>query len=343
MKGVLVRDWTTFDKLPLEEVPDPEPAGNGMVLRTQAAGVSFAASLVVQGKYQRKPPRPFVPGTEVAGIVETVGPGVTRFRPGDRVTAMADWGGMGEKTSVTEVNSYAIPDELPFAEAVTITNSYGTPAGALTWPHLLRVGAGDWLLVHGAAGGVGLGAVEIGKALGAQVIATAGSAEKLAAVKEHGADHVIDYRETGFRDAVLDITDGRGVDAVFDPVGGDVFLQSLRCMAPEARIMPVGFASGTIPQIPANLLLVKNLIVTGFNLGYYIGWSPRDVRHEYEDQMRALIDRILGWWQEGKVRPVVTPMPLERYREAMDMVLGRRSIGRVALVMNEEAERLGLK
>jgi NADPH:quinone reductase len=342
MKAVYVRDWAPFDKLAIENIPPPEIEPRRMRVRTQAAGVSFAMSLTVQGKYQRKPPLPFVPGTEVAGIVEETGSEVTRFRPGDRVCAMLDWGGLAEECAPLEVNTFRLPDGLTFDRAITFTNSYATSAAALTWPHLLNVQAGEWLLVHGAAGGVGIAAIEIGKILDATVIATAGSAEKLAAARAHGADHAIDYRAAPFRDTVLDLTGGRGVDAVYDPVGGDVFMQSLRCIAPEGRIMPVGFASGTIPQIPANILLVKNVTVCGLNMGYYAGWSPNDVRYEYEDRVRANMDRLFGWFEEGLLAPVVwRTFPLDRSKEAMAEVLDRRAIGRVAVVMDAEARRLG--
>jgi NADPH:quinone reductase len=343
MRAVWVEDWTPFENLRLHDVPSPAVNSRQVRIETQAAGVSFATSLVVQGKYQRKPPRPFAPGTESAGIVTEVGADVTRFRPGDRVCAVLDWGGLAEEAAAFEVNTYKIPDAMSFPEAISFTNSYGTSAAALTWPHLLRVEAGDWLLVHGAAGGVGLAAVEIGKILGATVIATAGSDEKLDLARAHGADHAINYRASDFREAALEITGGRGVDAVYDPVGGDVFLQSLRCMAPEGRIMPVGFAGGTIQQIPANILLVKNLTVCGLNMGYYMGWSPTDVRYEYEERMRALMDTMFGWYDAGKIKPVVGGIyPLERFQEAMATVLGRQSQGRVAVVMGQEASRHGL-
>ncbi len=342
MKGVLVKEWTTFDKLALTEVPEPTIQTGGIRIRVQAVGISFAMSLVVQGKYQRKPPLPFVPGTEVAGIVVDSGREATRFKPGDRVVAVIDWGGLAEKTAAQEVNAFALPDSLEFARAVGLTNSYATTCAALTWPRLLDVRPGRCLLVHGAGGGVGLAAVEIGKILGATVIATAGSEAKLEAAREHGADHLINYREQSFRDVVLEITEGRGVDAVYDPVGGDVFMQSLRCMAPEGRIMPVGFAGGEIPQIPANILLVKNLTVCGLNMGLYFGWTPKDRRYEYEDLMRATMDQLSRWFEEGRINPsVAATYPLEGFREAMDEVLERRAIGRVAVVMDQEAARLG--
>jgi len=342
MQGVLVSYWTTFDKLALSDLPDPHIGPNELRIRVQAVGIGFAMSLVVQGKYQRKPPLPFVPGTEVAGIVTETGGSTTRFKTGDRVVAVIDWGGLAEEAAAKEVNVFALPDDLEFARAVGLTNSYATTCAALSWPRLLDVQPGQWLLVHGAGGGVGLAALEIGKILGATVIATAGSQRKLDAAREHGADHLINYRDQNFRDVVLEITGGRGVDAVYDPVGGDVFTQSLRCMAPEARIMPVGFASGEIPQIPANILLVKNLTVCGLNMGLYFGWTPKDMRYEYEDLTRATMDKLFDWFEQGSINPTVAKTyPLERFREAMDEVLSRRAIGRVAVVMDEEARRLG--
>ena len=343
MRGLLVRNWTTFDQLKIEDVPAPALDEDRIRIRVQAAGVSFATSLVVQGKYQRKPPLPFVPGTEIAGIVEAVGPQARRFKPGDRVCAVLDWGGLAEVACAREVNVYAIPDRLEFARAIAFTNSYATSSAALSWAHLLNVQAGDWLLVHGASGGVGIAAVEIGKILGATVVATASSADKLAAARDHGADHLINYRTEDFRVRVLELTAGRGVDAVYDPVGGEVFRLSLRCMAPEGRIMPVGFAGGDIPQIPANILLVKNLIVCGLNMGLYFGWSPTDLRYEYEARMRLHMQQLFDWFEAGQINPELGhAYPLEQVFTAMDDVLARRAIGRIAVVMDAEARRLGV-
>ncbi len=341
MQGLLVSQWTTFDQLALVDMPRPSLGERDVRIRIQAAGVSFATNLVVQGKYQRKPPLPFTPGTEVAGIIVETGAKATRFKVGERVCAVLDWGGLAEEAVAREVNVFAIPDTLSFTRAIAFTNSYATSAAALTWSHLLNVKAGETLLVHGASGGVGIAAVEIGKILGATVIATAGSQAKLERARAHGADHVINYREQDFREQVLALTNGDGVDAVYDPVGGEVFMQSLRCMAPEARIMPVGFAGGEIPHIPANLLLVKNLIVCGLNMGLYYGWSPKDMRYEYEDRMRANMEQLFDWFVAGRINPVVDiTYPLARVHQAMDDVLTRRAIGRVAVVMDEEAKRL---
>ena len=342
MRGVLVKEWTEFENLTLEECPAPELQSGQVRIRTQAAGVSFATSLVVSGKYQRKPPLPFVPGTEIAGIVTETAAGVTRVKVGDRVSAVLDWGGLAEEAVAHEVNVFPIPDSLEFCRAICLTNSYGTSYAALCWPHLLCLRKGETLLVHGAAGGVGMAAIEIAKIIGATVIATAGSDEKLAVARQHGADHGINYREGEFRQQVLEITGGRGADAIYDPVGGDVFAQSLRCIAPEGRIMPVGFAGGTIQQIPANILLVKNITVCGLNMGYYVGWSPDDVRHQYGDRMRELMAHLADWYEAGHLNPVIShTFALADFQQAISEVLGRRSIGRVALVMDEEARRLG--
>ena len=332
MRAIVCRKWGTPEDLKIEEVELPALRPDQLRIEVKAAGVSFASSLVIAGKYQRKPPFPFTPGTEITGVVLETGSGVTRFKAGDRVLACVDWGGMAEQTIAREVNTYALPSKIDFATGIGLATSYPTSAAALLWPHLLHVQPGQTLLVHGAAGGVGMGACEIGKALGATVIATAGGPEKVAFALEHGADHGIDYRKDDFRAAVLDITKGRGVDAVFDPVGGDVFDLSLRCMAPEARIAPIGFASGRIPQIPANILLVKNLIVTGFNWGYYIGWSPDDVREREVPKVKAVMDRLHDWTESGAIRlsPTLT-FKLDDWLKAYEAVLGRSAKGRVAL------------
>ena len=205
---------------------------------------------------------------------------------------------------------------------------------AMTWPVALDVQRGQTLLVHAAAGGVGMAAVEIGKILGATVIATAGGARKTDFARAHGADHVIDYTAQDFREEVLKITGGRGVDRVYDPVGGEVFAQSLRCMAVESRICPIGFAGGTIPQIPANILLVKTIAVTGFNYGYYVGWSPHDARFEEADRTFALMERIRGWCEAGHCQPHVDrTFRLDQAAEAMRALLERQVTGRVAIAM----------
>lgn len=334
MRGLWVTEYTDFDTLTVEDIPRPELEPRQIRLRVGAAGVSFSVNLVVAGKYQRKPPLPFTPGTECAGTIIEVGSEVTRFKPGDRVCAALDWGAYAEEALALEVNTYPIPDTLSFAQATNF-NSYATACAALTWPHLLNVQPGQTLLVHGAAGALGLAGVEIGKILGATVIAAASTEEKRAVARDHGADHVIDISDGDFRDEVNALTDGRGANAILDPVGGDIFDQSLRCIAFEGRIAPVGFTGGRAAQIPTNIVLVKNITVCGLNMGTYYGWSPNDIRYEMEDRVRAIMSRFYDWAEAGTIHPhVCATFPLDQFREAMALVTSRKSIGRVALVMD---------
>ncbi|QQS11888.1 MAG: NADPH:quinone oxidoreductase family protein [Rhodospirillales bacterium] len=335
MRAMICREWGPPEALRLENVPRA-PLGPAQVrIAVKAAGVSFATSLVIAGKYQRRPPFPFAPGTEVSGTVVEAAPECVRLKVGDAVIAVLDWGGCAEEVVAHEVNVFPKPPSLDWISAIPLPISYTTSAGALLWPHLLDVKPGDTLLVHGAAGGVGVAAVEIGKALGATVIAVAGGAAKCAFARAHGANHAIDHREGGFRDAALALTGGRGVDAVYDPVGGAVFAESLRCMAPEARICPVGFASGEIPVVPANILLVKNLTVVGLNMGYYVGWSPHDARFEEAERVAALHRRLHAWAGSGAIRPHVDRTSrLEETPAAMRAILDRAVLGRVAITMD---------
>ena len=331
---MICRRWGGPEDLKLEDVERPALRSGQVRIAVRAAGVSFATTLVIAGKYQRRPPFPFAPGTEVSGVVIEADKTCTRVRAGDEVVAVLDWGGLAEEAVAHEVNVFPKPKNVGFVEAIQLAISYPTSAGALTWPHVLDVQKGQTLLVHAAAGGVGMAAVEIGKVLGATVIATAGGARKTAFAKAHGADHVIDYTAGDFRDEVLKLTNGRGVDRVYDPVGGEVFAQSLRCMAVEGRICPIGFAGGTIPQIPANILLVKSIAVMGFNYGYYVGWSPHDARFEEADRAFALMERIRGWCEAGHCRPHVDrTFRLDQAAEAMRALLERQVTGRVAIAM----------
>lgn len=329
MRAVVCREFGGFDKLRIEEIPEPEMIPAGVRIRVEAAGANFADSLMVGGTYQRKPPFPFVPGLPVAGTVIEVADGVTRFRPGDRVFAALDHGAYAEVAVAPADNTFHFPDDMDFATAIAFPFSYGTSYGSIVWKGRLQ--PGETLLVHGAAGAVGLAAVEIGKALGARVIATAGSPEKLQVARDHGADIVIDYTAGTFREAVLEATGGRGADVVFDPVGGEVFDQSLRCTAPEGRILVIGFAGGTVPQIPANILLVKNITVVGFFWAHF--------RKNHQDWVEAGLARMFDWVREGKLNPVISHrFPLEQFKEAMDTILARKSIGKVVLLPRETAD-----
>ncbi len=332
MRAVLVREFTEYQNLCIEDVDAPARPGPGQVLiEVHAVGVSFAHSLVVAGRYQRRPPLPFVPGTEVAGVVSAVGEGVDAFASGDRVLAVLDWGGWAETVIANAVNCFALPDGIPFTRAVPLALSYPTSYVALLWPHGLDLSGDHTLLVHGAGGGVGIAALEIGRIVGAKVIATAGSSEKRHTALAHGADHAIEGGP-GFREKVLELTDGRGADRIYDPIGGDVFNESLRCIATEGRIVPIGFACGRIPQIPANILLLKNIAVCGVNYGHYVGWSPSDMRHDYESRVRAMMDDLFKWTLEGQMQPTVSRIfALEEVVQAMDSVIAREVVGRVVL------------
>ena len=334
MRGLWVTEYTEFDNIAVEDIPSPALEPKQVRIKVGAAGVSFAANLVVAGKYQRKPPLPFIPGTECAGEIIECGAAVTRFKPGDRVCAALDWGAYAEEAIAWEVNTYPIPENLSYPQATNF-NSYATSCAALTWPHLLNLQAGQTLLVHGAAGAIGLAAIDIAKIIGATVIATAFTEEKRAAALAQGADHVIDYSDGQFCNAVNEITSGKGANAILDPVGGDVFDQSLRCIAMEGRICPVGFTSGRAAQAPSNIVLVKNIAVCGLNMGTYYGWSPNDIRYEMEDRVRSLMTVFDEWAAAEKISlRVRSTFPLDEFREAMSLILSRKSIGRVAFEMN---------
>ena len=322
MRAVLCREWGGPEVLAPGEAERPVAGAGEVLVAVEAAGVNFADILMTAGKYQEKPPFPFSPGLEAAGVVEAVGAGVTRVKPGDRVLALPDRGCFAEAVCARESNVFIIPDEMDFTAAAGFPITYGTAHGALVWRAGLQ--AGETLLVHGAAGGVGLATVEAGKALGATVIATAGGPDKLAVAEAHGADHLIDYRAEDIRERVKALTGGRGADVVFDPVGGEVFEASLRCVAWGARLVVIGFAGGVVPQIPANILLVKNIAAVGFYWGSYRKHAPELV----EAQFAQLFD----WFGEGKLKPHVShTLDLARAAEALTLLAERRSTGKVVL------------
>lgn len=325
MRAVLCKQWGGPDKLVVEDVPSPPLREGAVRIANHAAGINFADLLLISGQYQEKPPFPFTPGMETAGVITEVGAGVSAFRPGDRVMALTGAGGYAEEIVVEASRVYPVPTNMDFAAAAGFPVTYGTSHGAFDWRAHLR--AGEWLLVHGAAGGVGLTAVEIGKVMGAKVIACAGSAEKLEAARQHGADFLIDYSREDIRERVKAITGARGVDVVYDPVGGDAFDASLRCIAWGGRIIIIGFAAGRISQIPANILLVKNIDVIGFYWGSYQARRPELLRDSYA--------KLLGWYEQGRLKPHVSAQfDLKDVAKAMNMLHGRKSIGKVVLRMN---------
>lgn len=323
MRAVLCREFGSHENLVVEDVPAPPDPGPGQVkLRLRAAGLNFADLLMVGGTYQEKPTLPFSPGLEAAGEVIAVGPGVTRVAPGDRVLALLDHGGFAEQALAREADVHKLPDGLDDATAAGFAIAYGTAHGALRWRAGLE--PGETVLIHGAGGGVGLAAVEVAKAMGATVIATAGDAGKLAIAREHGADHLIDYKTEALRGRVKAICRGGGVDVVYDPVGGEVFDQSLRCMSWCGRLVLIGFASGTVPPIPANILLVKNLTVLGLYWGSYRRHRPNLVAEAFAE--------LFAWHEAGKLRPHIShSLDLDRAREALDLIKTRRSTGKVVL------------
>ena len=323
MKAVLCREWGPPDVLRLEELASRELQPHEVRIRVRAAGVNFADSLMVGGTYQVKPPFPFTPGLEAAGEIVQIGAAVDRFRMGQRVLAvLRNGGGYAEEIALNAAAVVPIPDAMDFVTAAAFPVAYGTSHFALTHRGHLR--AGETLLVLGAAGGVGLTAVEIGKVLGARVIAAAGGTEKLAIAREHGADEIIDYREESIRDRVRALTAGKGADVVYDPVGGTAFDQALRAVNWEARMLVIGFAGGRIQAVPANLILVKNISVIG------VIWGAQAERDP------ALISRnlaeLLRWWEAGELKPVIAKVfPLAQAGDALTALLSRRNAGKIVL------------
>jgi NADPH2:quinone reductase len=321
MKAVLCQEWGSPESLVLGKVPSPVPNTGEVLVGVRASGVNYADTVLIAGQYQARPPLPFSPGFEVAGKVLSVGNGVQGVKPGDRVAATCIYGGYAEAVSVPEASVYPIPDGMDYVTAAAFTIAYGTAHVGLT--HKAGLKAGEVLLVHGAAGGVGLAAVEIGKLLGATVIATASSQAKLKLAERYGADNLINYAKEEFWGRVKEITGG-GADVIFDPVGGDVFDNSVKCIGRDGRLLVIGFASGEIPKLPVNLVLVKNFSVIGFYWGAYA--------LDGEKIIAASQATLLKWWEQGRLRPHLSrTYPLEQASDALNHLLSRESTGRVVL------------
>lgn len=328
MRALLCHEHGDYRDLKIEEIDPPEPGPGEVLIDVRAAGISFAGILAIAGKHQNKTEPPFVPGREAAGIVISCGDGVDHLAPGDRVYASVPSGAFAEQAIAKADLTYPMPSSLNFAEATWLPTNYAVAYGAIAIEGQFE--AGESLLVHGAAGASGYAAVEVGKALGGTVIATTSSEEKAKVARAAGADHTLP--SDTFRDAVLELTGGRGVDVIYDPVGGDAFDQSLRSIAPEGRMLTIGFASGRIPTVPANILLVKNISVIGVNWGYYTGWShkhPAARGIKRRDRTYAALSELCD---QGLLKPRVhQTLPLEDFVEGFQTVEERKVIGKVVL------------
>jgi NADPH2:quinone reductase len=323
MRAMVCTALGSFEDLTLQNLPDPDMTPDGVRIRVAAAALNFADTLFIAGTYQVKAVPPFIPGFEVAGDVLEVGPEVTGLAPGDRVMAILDRGGFAEQVVAPARDVYPLTPAMPTAEAAGFPIAYGTSHFGLT--DRCHLAPGETVLIHGAAGGVGLTAVECAKVLGARVIATAGGPDKLAMAMAHGADDGIDYQTENVKARVRELTGGRGADVVYDPVGGPIFDSSVRCTAPDGRMLVVGFASGTVPSPPANILLVKNISVIGFNWGGYRSFAP--------ERVRTALTEVLSWWDQGKLKPHVgATYPLADAAKALGALKGRKHTGKIVLV-----------
>jgi NADPH:quinone reductase len=324
MRAVRCNEHGLPDTLRIENLPDLHPEAGEVVIDVKAASVNFPDVLIIQNKYQFKPPLPFTPGAEFAGIVRAVGAGVTRFSPGMRVAAYTAQGAFAEQARADQTACIALPDDVDFADAAAFTLAYGTAYHALVDRGQLQ--AGDTLLVLGAAGGVGLASIQIGKLVGARVIAAASSADKLAFCQQHGADAGIDYVEEDLRERIKSLTDGRGPDVVFDPVGGAYAEPAFRSIAWRGRYLVVGFANGEIPKLPLNLALLKGASIVG------VFWGDHMRReHALADQEFAA---MIEWIKAGKLRPIVTKRyALDDAPQALDDMMNRRVTGKIVIEM----------
>ncbi len=326
MKAVLCKEYGPPESLVLEDIPALTPASGQVVLDVKACGVNFPDTLIIQGKYQFKPDMPFSPGGEVAGVVKSLGEGVENVHIGSRVIASTGWGGYAEEVTTEASKLIPIPEGMDFPTASAFVMTYGTSYHALK--DRARLQAGETLLVLGAAGGVGLAAIEIAKVMGARVIAAASADDKLAVCKEHGADEVINYTTEDLRERLKAITKGNGVDVVYDPVGGPYSEMALRSTAWEGRYLVVGFAAGDIPRIPLNLPLLKGCSVVGVFWGVFASREPK--RNEQN------LQELLTWFQQGKIKPLVSATyPLKDAAHALNDMMQRKVKGKVVLLTEE--------
>jgi NADPH:quinone reductase len=323
MRAIVVDRFVEPQELKVREAPEPKLLAGHLGVEVKAAGCNFFDILMVQGRYQVRPPFPFIPGAELAGVVREVGPGVTGFAVGDRVLGSVPLGAFAERAVVPAKAAWKMPAGMSFEQGAALPIVYPTSYAALVFrAHLTP---GENLLVHAAAGGVGLAAVQIGKALGARVLATAGGPEKLEVARKAGSDVVIDYRDPNWVDAVKQATGGRGADVIYDSVGGEVTDQSLKCIAWNGRLLVIGFASGPIPAIKANRILLKNIAIVGLHWGAYALHEPERIPETFEALFRL--------FSEGKIEPVIYGRySLEELPLALEALGSRKTHGKVIVV-----------
>ena len=322
MKALLCKQFGPPESLVLEDVPSPEAGAGEVVVSIKAASVNFPDVLIIQNKYQFKPPLPFSPGSELAGVVKAIGPGVANVKPGDKVIAFTTFGAFAEEVKTEAARLLPLPEGMSFEEGASFILTYGTTDHALR--DRAQMKAGETLLVLGAAGGVGVAAIEIGKAMGARVIACASSDEKLAVCRQHGADDTINYASEDLRERIKALTGGKGVDVVYDAVGGTYTELAFRSIAWRGRHLVIGFAAGDIPKLPLNLALLKGASVVG------VFWGDFTKR---EPQAFAESARQLGrWYREGRLKPHVSAtFPLEKAADAIKLLASRQAKGKVVI------------
>lgn len=322
MKAIVCRDWGAPETLVVEDLPDVTPGPGQVAIDVHAAGVNFPDVLIIQGKYQAKPELPFTPGSELAGVVRAVGEGVSQFKPGDKVLAFVSLGAFAQQVVAPAQAVVPLPPGLDFDTAAAFTLTYGTSHHAVV--DRAQIKAGETMLVLGAAGGVGLAAVEIGKAMGARVIAAASTDEKLAICKDHGADITINYSSGDLREAVKAATDGKGPDVIYDPVGGVYAEPAFRTIAWRGRYLVIGFANGEIPKLPLNLPLLKGASLVGVFWGEFVRREPK--------ANLAAMGQLMTWMAEGKIRPHISARyALADTARALEDMAARKVTGKVVI------------
>jgi len=326
MKAVLCKQHGLPDTLVLEEIASPKAGAKQVVITVKACGVNFPDTLIIQNKYQFKPELPFSPGGEVAGIIKEVGEGVSHLNVGDTVIAMTGWGGFAEEVLTDASRVFPVPPVFDFKTAATFAYVFGTSYHALKDRAQLK--EGETVLVLGASGGVGLAAVQLAKVMGAKVIAAASTEAKLAVCSQYGADAVVNYTDDNWREQVKVLTEGKGVDVVYDAVGGHYAEPALRSMAWNGRYLVVGFAAGDIPKIPLNLPLLKGCAVVG------VFWGEFATRQKKDNQANMM--QLFGWLMQGKIKPHISAeYPLEQAAQALNDLLERKATGKVVLVVGD--------